>query len=148
MAGSDARDNPVAINVIPMVDVIFCLCVFFMCSFRFVVREGEHETWLPKTKGSEGPVALEPLEVRVVLTVDPRDGRVVTRLGLRTVADLAVLERELAAASSDVRESGRATPCVIDAEAGVPWESALAVLDTARASGFAEVEFALSTVVR
>lgn len=143
MAGSDARDNPVAINVIPMVDVIFCLCVFFMCSFRFVVREGEHEVWLPKMKGSEGPAVAAPLEVRVVLTLDPMDGRVVTRLGLRPVADLAVLRDELARASSDVLASGRPAPCVIDAEAAVPWEAALAVLDTARASGFASVEFAL-----
>ena len=110
MASSDARDNPVAINVIPMVDVIFCLCVFFMCSFRFVVREGEHETWLPKTKGSEGAVATLPLEVRVVLTLDPVDGRVVTRIGLKPVADLAALQSELAQASSDLEIAESISP--------------------------------------
>ena len=38
--GGDQADNPVAINVVPMVDVIFCLCVFFMCSFKFKQLEG------------------------------------------------------------------------------------------------------------
>jgi biopolymer transport protein ExbD len=39
MAGTqnigEASDNPVAINVTAMVDVIFCLCLFFMFSFKF-----------------------------------------------------------------------------------------------------------------
>ena len=39
--GGEAEDNPVNINVVPMVDVIFCLCVFFMCSFKIKQLEGE-----------------------------------------------------------------------------------------------------------
>jgi biopolymer transport protein ExbD len=27
-SAGDPRDNPLALNVVPMVDVIFCLCVF------------------------------------------------------------------------------------------------------------------------
>ncbi|KAF0241790.1 MAG: hypothetical protein FD180_4260 [Planctomycetota bacterium] len=49
--GSAGEDNPVALNVAPMVDIIFCLCIFFMCSFHFKQLEGKFESWLPK-KGS------------------------------------------------------------------------------------------------
>ena len=59
MAGShDPDDNPVAINVVPMVDVIFCLCVFFMCSFKFKAIEGKFDSWLPRDKGLGDPSAL------------------------------------------------------------------------------------------
>ena len=38
MAGvsvGESEENPVAINVTLLVDIIFCLCVFFMISFKF-----------------------------------------------------------------------------------------------------------------
>ena len=44
----EASDNPVEINVTAMVDVIFCLCIFFMCSFHFKQVEGQVDAWLPK----------------------------------------------------------------------------------------------------
>ena len=47
----EASDNPVEINVTAMVDVIFCLCIFFMCSFHFKQLEGKIDTWLPKDRG-------------------------------------------------------------------------------------------------
>jgi len=53
----ESPDNPVAINVTAMVDVIFCLCVFFMCSLHFRQVEGKFETWLPKG-GTEIEFAL------------------------------------------------------------------------------------------
>ena len=46
--GGEAEDNPLPINVVPMVDIIFCLCVFFMCSFKFRETEGKFDSWLPK----------------------------------------------------------------------------------------------------
>src|SRR5262245_7270131 len=99
MAGSsDSNGNPVAINVVPMVDVIFCLCVFFMCSFRFRGIEGKLDAWLPKTLGIGGP-ATRPLvdEIRVVLSPDPETRNVRRMLGSRRVAsndELAGLLRE------------------------------------------------------
>ena len=50
--GSAGEDNPVALNVAPMVDIIFCLCIFFMCSFHFKQLEGKFESWLPKGHGT------------------------------------------------------------------------------------------------
>jgi biopolymer transport protein ExbD len=53
MAGSqDPNENPVAINVVPMVDVIFCLCVCFMCSFKFKQIEGKFDRGCPRTRAS------------------------------------------------------------------------------------------------
>lgn len=49
MAASASDDNPVGINVTAMVDIIFCLCLFFMCSMHFKQIEGKLESWLPDT---------------------------------------------------------------------------------------------------
>ena len=84
---SSAEDNPVAINVVPMVDVIFCLCLFFMCSLKFKQLEGKIETWLPKDRGVEqtipDKVVLE--EIRVFMRWV--DGRTVIKVGNRAPAN-------------------------------------------------------------
>src|SRR6185295_5371897 len=68
----EASDNPVEINVTAMVDVIFCLCIFFMCSFHFKQREGKIDTWLPDTGGRPGPPPVVILEeIRVFMRWDP-----------------------------------------------------------------------------
>src|SRR5215510_2677528 len=68
--GGEAEDNPVNINVVPMVDVIFCLCVFFMCSFKFKELEGKFQSWLPKDKGNGAVSPDEIKEIRVAMYWD------------------------------------------------------------------------------
>src|SRR4029453_10493939 len=92
MAGTqnvgESSDNPVAINVTAMVDVIFCLCLFFMCSFHFKQLEGKIETWLPKDTGVN-PGLTEKIileEIRIVLQRDPGSGSTVRRVGNRAPA--------------------------------------------------------------
>src|SRR5215470_12761580 len=98
MAGSqDPQENPVAINVVPMVDVIFCLCVFFMCSFHFKQLEGKFDSWLPLERGGFTPIVDDKLleEIRVALFWDPQHDRVVRQLGTRRLADDAELQAML-----------------------------------------------------
>src|SRR5215470_7040304 len=86
MAGSqDASENPVAINVVPMVDVIFCLCVFFMCSMKFKELEGKFQAWLPKNKGQTTPSNEQPTEIRVALFWDDANQKTITQFGQRRV---------------------------------------------------------------
>src|SRR6185503_1673778 len=55
----EESDNPVEINVTAMVDIIFCLCIFFFCSFHFRQLEGKLESWLPK----DGVKTSQPKQV-------------------------------------------------------------------------------------
>ena len=66
MAGTADGDNPVAVNVVPMVDVLFCLCVFFLCSLRTVELGGKFDTWLPMPRAGGLPWTVSPPEIRVV----------------------------------------------------------------------------------
>ena len=84
--GEDA-ENPVAINVTALVDIIFCLCVFFMISFKFKQIEGKFDTWLSKSKGLV-PMTTEelPKEIRIAMFWDERADRVNRQLGIRKSA--------------------------------------------------------------
>src|SRR5512147_1534604 len=85
----EESDNPVEINVTAMVDVIFCLCLFFMCSLHFKQLEGKIDSWLPKGHGNQvGRTTDPPLEqIRLFLRWDPESARTIRRLGNRpTVA--------------------------------------------------------------
>lgn len=81
--GRSGEDNPVALNVAPMVDIIFCLCIFFMCSFHFKQLEGKIDSWLPKNHGVHPEPVSNPVleEVRVVMTWDSGMGEVTRRIG-------------------------------------------------------------------
>src|SRR4029077_9223430 len=91
----EASDNPVEINVTAMVDVIFCLCIFFMCSFHFKQLEGKIDAWLPTDKGNQiGQVIERPLleEIRVFMRYAPASGLTTRKIGSRQpVADDAEL---------------------------------------------------------
>ena len=147
MAGSQHPDeNPVAINVVPMVDVIFCLCVFFMCSFKFKQLEGRFDTWLPKGFGGPTGAALPLEEIRVALFWDPARERVVRQLGARRIADDAELETMLRDARTDWERAGRtAIPVTIDAAGLVPWREVIDVMNLCKRERIDQIEFAYGT---
>ena len=143
MAGSqnigEASENPVGINVVPMVDVIFCLCLFFMCSLHFKQLEGKIETWLPKGEGNQdAPAAkLQLDEIRVRLAWDVESGRTVRKVGPRIVkSDLELVQAILAWPKVS------ALPVVVDADPVVPWREAVRVLDLCRLYKIDKVTFA------
>jgi biopolymer transport protein ExbD len=147
MAGStDDGENPVPLNVTPLIDIIFCLIIFFMCSFHFKQVEGKFDSWLPKEGGVhptpvKAPVVLD--EVRVILAFDEVARAVVTRLGARAVESESELRELLAEARRDFAALGRAEPPVIlDAAARVPWAAVVRAMDVCRAADFSKIEFA------
>src|SRR5262245_55179224 len=146
MAGSqDPNENPVAINVVPMVDVIFCLCVFFMCSFKFKQLEGRFDSWLPRDKNADGAplTGCVPEEIRVAMFWDAANERPVRQVGTRRVADDGVLRELIRDSYSDwVRLSRPEIPVTIDADARVPWEEVVVVMNLARQVGVPNIEFA------
>ena len=143
MAGGSSEDNPVAINVVPMVDVIFCLCVFFMCSFQFKQVEGAFDSWLPKNKGTVcGVPSLQ--EIRVALSWDQEEQRVRRQLGQRVVEDDEELAQLITDAHGDwARRNRPDVPLIIDGDPRVPWQDVIEVVDIAKAVEIENLEFAL-----
>ena len=148
MAGSTAigesEDNPVAINVTPLVDIIFCLCVFFMISFKFKQIEGKFDTWLPKGKGSQGmPLDAVIQEVRVALFWDEENSKTIRKIGTRIVPDDDELQQLIQEAHAGfVRLDRPDQPLTIDGDLRVPWEDVVKVMNISKKAGMKQVEFA------
>ena len=145
MAGSqDPNENPVAINVVPMVDVIFCLCVFFMCSFKFKQIEGKFDSWLPKDKGDSQTATSDILdEIRVAMFWDESLQATTRQLGVRKVKTDDELQTLIRGAHADYVRAGKPDVGVtIDADARVPWRDVINVMNLCKREQIDKIEFA------
>ena len=145
MAGSsDPNENPVAINVVPMVDVIFCLCVFFMCCMKFRQIEGKFDSWLPKDKGVSNPMQEEPREIRVAMYWDVEQQKTRRQFGSRIVEDDAQLESLIKGAHDDwVLKNHPEVPVIIDGDPRVPWDDVIRIVNMVKKLQIDKIEFAL-----
>jgi biopolymer transport protein ExbD len=138
-------DEAVSVNVTPLIDVIFCLCLFFMCSFHFKQLEGTLSSWLPKDAGPRDvPAQSIPLVdgIRISVTLEPSSNRVVLRFGSREVRDLDELEGLVVSGYEEQKARAPDARVVIDGERRVPWRSIVGVLDPCRKRGIDNVELA------
>lgn len=150
MATPSSDDNPLPVNVVPMVDVIFCLCVFFLCCFRARESEGRLDTWLPRECGLGSSAAGLPLsELRVHLEEAGAPGRLRWRFQARDLAGPEELEPLLRAAREEgLARHEREQPLILDAGPGVPWSAAMRVVDLGRELGIPELQLALGPAGR
>ena len=145
MAGGSDEDNPVGLNVVAMVDIIFCLCIFFMCSFRFKQLEGKFDSWLPKNKGSGGPSDTSAIqEIRVAMYWDPKLEKTTRQFGQRQIQGDEELSTLIKGAHDDfVKLNKPDIPVIIDADARVPWSEVVTVLNICKRLEIENIEFAL-----
>jgi biopolymer transport protein ExbD len=149
MAGSTMGgegDNPVELNVTAMVDIIFCLCLFFMCSFHFKQLQGRIDSWLPKdvgvNAGTPEQVLLE--EIRVIIRYEPGRGTIF-KLGSTPVSSMEELGGLLLASYADYEKTGKAkadVPVIIDAFPTVPWKDVIQVMNCCKMRGLEKIQFA------
>jgi len=143
----EASDNPVEINVTAMVDVIFCLCIFFMCSFHFKQLEGKIDAWLPTDKGNQsGQVIERPLleEIRVFMRYDPASGLTTRKIGNRPpVGSDGELISTIQSMKADYDRANKLeVPVLIDSTPDVPWHEVVHVVDLCKAQKLSKIEFA------
>jgi biopolymer transport protein ExbD len=142
MAGAASEDDAVSLNVTPLIDIIFCLCIFFICSFHFKQLQGKLDSWLPRDKGLNGAAASPTVVEEIRILVRHENG--VTRLsfGARPVANADELEGLVKEAWDELSGRTKDASVIIDAEPGCPWKDVLEVLDRCRKRGIDKVEFA------
>ncbi len=146
MAGSqDPNENPVAINVVPLVDIIFCLCVFFMCSFKFRQLEGKFDSWLPRDKGAEGLPSIDLItEVRVALLWDENTHTMTRKMGVRAIPDDVDLEKSIREAHAAWVQKGKPdAPVTIDGDVHIPWNEVVNVVNIVKRCQIDKIEFAM-----
>lgn len=153
--GGNSEDNPVSINVTALVDIIFCLCLFFMCSLKFKELDGKMDSWMPQNKGNATNAPQQEVkdEMRILMSYDEQKGRL-DRLydGKRPVENseagnqlLRTLLREdykhfLSLGKKDV-------PVMIDAGERVPWQEVVRIMNMCKAENIEKIEFAFGSVL-
>ena len=128
-------DESVAINVTPLIDIIFCLCVFFICGFHFKELQGKLDSWLPKDKGNQGGGATTATmdEIRIFIRKHSSGGTELA-YGSRSIGIVTgdksgdppiydQLENLISQQFEEYRAAGKQDASVIiDGEPQVPWE--------------------------
>ena len=155
MAGGGGEENPVGINVTAMVDIIFCLCLFFMCSLKFRELDGKMDSWLPKNKGNNpAPDINIPVdEIRILLSWN-KEAQAMERLfGMRSIPPGAAGDDLLRQLIKEQNQSFRSlgkndVPVIIDAGPAVPWEEVVKVMNMSKEVNIAKIEFAFGSVMK
>lgn len=138
-ARSRTPDDEGSHSLTSMIDVVFLLLIFFVCSLNFRVIEGRLETELPQDRGNLVALEtdlLEPIDVHVSVDLHQPGGLAVSVWGRPT--PLANLARLVAG----VRRSVPETQVRISTTADVMHGQVVAVLDEVLAGGAVRVLFA------
>jgi len=151
MAGGGGGDeeNPVAVNVVALIDILMCLLLFYMCASKFPALEGRMDAWLPLDKGANaGPPPPKLLdEVRVKLSWVGE--QTVRQFGQRPVQDDKELEalivNQYSALLQGKKKDDKDPSVIIEAGAQVPWRDVIDVMDICRRNRIESIEFAFTS---
>ena len=123
-----AEDNP-EINLVPMIDVILCLIIFFVITTTFDARS-VLKLELPRADGERSEVKAQQLSLLI-----NAEGRyfVDDREALRT--DVESLKRTIVEVAGDDRER----TVLIRADARTPWQAVITAYDALGQLGFSRI---------
>jgi biopolymer transport protein ExbD len=155
MAGGGNQDeNPVAINVVAMVDIIFCLCLFFMCSLKFKPLDAKFDSWLPKDKGGAPATMQNQLidEIRVLMSWNTAQNKLERLFGQQVCppdeAGNEKLRRLIKDSYNDYKARGNPNvPLILDVGPKVPWKFVVEALDLGKDAGVQKLEFGTGTAL-
>jgi biopolymer transport protein ExbD len=155
MAGGGNQDeNPVAINVVAMVDIIFCLCLFFMCSLKFKPLDAKFDSWLPQDVGVRKNTTPVPVidEIRVVLSWNSQQNKLERLFGQNLCATDPAgdekLKKLIRESVTEYKSRGKPdVPVIVDAGPKVPWKFVVDVMDLGRDAGAQKFQFGVGTAL-
>jgi biopolymer transport protein ExbD len=138
------------LQMAPMIDVVFQLIIFFMCSIHFKSLEGKLYSYLPRDKGMANTAVSDPIleEVRIKLIYAENRLPLLTRIkvGEKEFSDWDSLERYIKnIAPTLTTPKGDVIPVKIDPDDKIPAQSVVYVLNICKKAGVQKTEFAAKT---
>jgi biopolymer transport protein ExbD len=136
------RDGLGAATMTPMIDVVFNLMIFFVCTVSFQAVE----YMLPTTLSAPQAAAATPVDVEreeletVVVKVALVDGRLSLSVAEARCDSLSALRDLL----RTLAEHDHKLPVILDVQGDVPLGDVVSVYDVCLLSGFQRVQFAAS----
>ena len=141
--GFQQQGERLDVKMTPMIDVIFLLLIFFVCTASFQLPEEILPTrfTLPGTSTAEVPLDPELVDLdEIVVEILWRDGRPAWRINKRQYVELA----EVGAVLATIRRMQSDLPVILDVEPAVPMEHVIDVYDLCRSVGLQRIQFAAS----
>lgn len=144
------EDVNMELNMTPMIDVIFQLIIFFMCSIHFKSLEGKLYSYLPRDKGMSNTSVTDPIldEVRIKLAFS-ENSPLLTRIKVGDkdfASDWDSLFKHMQGlASSLITPSGDIIPVKIDTDEMIPVQAVVNALNICKKAGVQKTEFAAKT---
>jgi biopolymer transport protein ExbD len=142
---STADSSCMELNMTPMIDVIFQLLIFFMCSLHFKTLEGKLLSYLPKNGGIDPRWDNKYVpEIRVRLVYDEQvEGRARVFIGNRLCRDLGEMADTVSNAVADSRRAMQTVPDIkLDPDREIPCQAIVSALDELRRRNVNTVGFA------
>ena len=65
------RDEKIKLQMTAMIDVVFLLNIFFLCTFKIVLPEGDFNVQMPSAAAAQAADPTETLPLRLVLKAGP-----------------------------------------------------------------------------
>ncbi|MCP3674734.1 MAG: biopolymer transporter ExbD [Gammaproteobacteria bacterium] len=128
----NAKKKDLAVNITPLIDVVFLLLIFFMVSTSFT-RETQIKLELPRATGEQLEIKPNVIEV----SIDAEGKYYVNKKPLIN-AQIVTLRRAISITS----EGDSTLPLIISADAKAPYQSVVAAMDAAGQEGFSNLQMA------
>ena len=122
------------LNMAAMIDVVFLLLTFFMCTSSFSTPEDQLRTHLPKIGSVKGTAAEDFEPIRILL--HSVDGGVLVQCDGQPCATFMVLAEKLRA-----RREVADIPVIVQGQGTVPFGYMVAAVDACHSSGLRRVAF-------
>ncbi len=160
--GHGVQPEEIKLDMTPMIDVVFQLLIFFMCTIRFRSLEARLSAYLPKDVGvNSAPAGTQVEKVDIVVKVLAEGSKLHPlrdepygptgvgpfrygpdrRLQFQVGATLTSSIEELSVRLKEIHQSQPTRPATIDPRARTTYSDMVLVLDAALAAGFREIAF-------
>jgi biopolymer transport protein ExbD len=137
----NTNSRQLEVKMTPMIDVVFLLLIFFVCTASFQVME----EILPTNLLAEGSIeTVEPTEPKedelepILIEVRNQDGVVFWLMNQSPITELKDVRGRLSALAEVTLD----VPIILDIAESVPMGSVIDLYDTCRLEGFQKIQFA------
>ena len=143
MKFTPTRPKPIGIHMTPMIDVIFLLLIFFVCTASFMPLENflPMDTTLPGDVPTE-IVLPDPADIDVAVVQIFFDQQPYWKIEGNHLQTL----REVQGILQRIRDIKPNIPVIIDSADNVPMENVIDIYDICRRLGLVQIQFAAGEV--
>lgn len=137
------RRSVIDTNMTPMIDVIFQLQIFFLCTAGFALPESILPTQLPATGAATAPALADPIDLEIVrIRLRGNENNLNIALNDRHIASVGELRQEI----SRLGAISTALPIVLDIGSEVVLGTVIDVYDACLSAAMTKINFAASKV--